>query len=623
MTFSLYRNAGVPARLRLRLRACALAAFSLCAAAQAQPLVGQSLDTVVVTAARDTQLLRTVTADMSVIERATIERSGATSVADLLTQLPGIQLVRNGGPGQSTSVFLRGANNQHTAVFIDGVRYASQELQGGATWAALPLAQIERIEVLRGPAAAIYGSDAIGGVVQIFTRQGEGPLSAHAELGLGNLGTSKVTTGLQGGANGWNYGLHLADERSDGFDVNPGNPWTPNPDKDGYANTSLGLNVGRKTGIHQIDTRLLHSRLKTHYDQSAAPFDDIDRMDTTTGALRWQAAWSERYQSVAQIGHTRSAIERTTSAPESVTGASTHYLLQNQWKLGAHRLNLDLERREDRLDTDYAWTPDTDSRRVQNSVAAGWRLSQGVHQFDANARHDRVRDQQSKTTGGLGYGLQLSDSLRWVVSAGTAFRTPTLYERFTQQAAADLRPETSTNVETGLHYRAGARQLSAVAYRNRIKNQITYDWTSQQACNCYRNWESVELQGLTLSGASRLAGVNLGLSMDWLSPRNLENGKLLPYRSKRLLKLTADTQVAGWTLGSEAQLYSERFTNVENTDRLGGYGVVNLYAQRQLARDWTLLARLNNLADRDYAPTKGYANAGRTLFVSVKWAPQN
>lgn len=607
----------IPSGMPLALYACALALAAPVAAQTAT-----ELDTVVVTAAREAQPLRTVTADMSVIERATIERSGAVGVADLLAQLPGVQITRNGGPGQITSVSLRGSGNQQTAVFIDGVRYSSQEMQGGAAWEALPLAQIERIEVLRGPAAAIYGSDAMGGVVQIFTRQADakpGAPRAYAEAGLGNQGTSRLATGLQGGAGGWNYGLHLADERSDGFDA--GSPWAANPDRDGYANTSLGLNAGYRQGIHQFAARLLHNRLKAQYDQSAAPFDDYDKVKNTTGTLRWQAAWSERYQSVVQLSQARSDVRRFTDTPEGSEGQASNYLLQNQWKLGAHRLNLDLERREDRLRTDYVWTQNTDSRRVQDSLSAGWRYASGAHQWDANARHDRVRDQQSKTTGGLGYGLQLNDSLRWLVSAGTAFRTPTLYERFTGQAAADLRPESSANVETGLHYSAGGRQLSAVAYRNKIKNQITYDWTSSPACNCYRNWESVEFKGLTLTGATRLDRLNLGLALDFLEPRNLENGKLVPYRSKRMLKLTADTRVAGWTLGTEAQLYSARFVDADNTASLGGYGVVNVYAQHQLAKDWSLLARVNNLGDRDYAPTKGYANAGRTLFVSVKWAP--
>ncbi|MEG2877783.1 MAG: TonB-dependent receptor [Comamonas sp.] len=617
MTISFRPNTGAA----VRLHACAFAAMALCAPAWAQ--TGSALDTLVVTAAREAQPLRTVTADMSVIDRAAIERSGATGVADLLAQVPGVQITRNGGPGQTTSVFLRGMGNQHTAVFVDGVRFNSQELQGGAAWAALPLAQIERIEILRGPAAAIYGSDAMGGVVQIFTRRGDGPLRAYAEAGLGNLGTSKISTGLQGGGNGWSYGLHVADERSDGFDVNPGNPWTPNPDRDGYSNSSLGLNAGYRQGIHQIDTRLQHNRLKAQYDQSAAPFDDYDRVKNTSGTLRWQAAWSDTYQSVVQLGQARSDIRRFTDSPEGNDGRSSNYLLQNQWKLGDSRVNIDLERREDRLNTDYAWTQNTDSKRVQNSLSAGWRYASGRHQLDANVRHDRVREQQSKTTGGLGYGLQLNDSLRWVVSAGTAFRTPTLYERFTGQAAADLKPESSANVETGLHYNTGNQQLSAVAYRNKIKNQITYDFTSSPACNCYRNWESVELKGLTLTSSTRLERMNLGLSLDFLNPKNLENGRLLPYRSKRMLKLSADTQLAGWTLGTEAQLYSARFVDAENSASLGGYGVVNLYAQHQLAKDWSLLARVNNVADRDYAPTKGYANAGRTLFVSVKWAPAN
>ncbi|MHC3433401.1 TonB-dependent receptor domain-containing protein [Delftia lacustris] len=605
----------------------ALAAASLLAcqahaqAQQAQRAQTSQLDTVVVTASRSEQPLRTVTADMTVIDAETIARSGATGVADLLVQVPGVQINRNGGPGQVTSVYLRGTSNQHTAVFIDGVRYSSQELQGGAVWSTLPLAQIERIEVLRGPAAAIYGSDAMGGVIQIFTKRADGQTRAYAEAGIGNQGTSKLATGFQGGANGFTYGLNLADERSDGFDVYPGNTFSPNPDKDGYSNTSLGLNAGYKTGIHQIDASLLHSRLRTHYDQSPPPFDDYDVVKNTTGSLRWQAGWNAMYKSVVQISHTDSQSDRHTQSPERADGSSTNYLLQNLFTLGQHRFNIDLERREDKLDTQYAWTQNTDSRRVQNSLSAGWRLTEGRHQFDANLRHDQVRDQQNKTTGGLGYGLQIDERWRWVASAGTAFRTPTLYERFTGQAAADLKPESSTNVETGLHYAAGANRLSAVVYRNKFKNLITYDWNSAVPCNCYRNWQSVEITGLTLSGGTRLGSANLGASLDFMNPENLETGKLLPYRSKRMLKLNADTQAAGWTLGGEAQLYSGRYADEANTFKLGGYGVVNLYAQRQLTRQWTLLARVNNIADRDYAPTRGYANAGRTVFVSVRWTP--
>lgn len=617
--FAPIRGAALP---RLALSCLAAAASLACHAALQAQTLSSSLDTVVVTAARSEQDLRTVTADMTVIDAQTIERSGATGVADVLAMVPGVQLNRNGGPGQATSVYLRGSSNQHAAVFVDGVRYSTQETQGGAIWAALPLAQIDRIEVLRGPAAAIYGSDAMGGVVQIFTKKNDGQLRAWAEAGIGSQRTSKLATGLQAGANGLRYGLSLSDERSDGFDVNPGNQWTPNPDKDGFRNTSLGLNAAVQSGIHQWDAKLLYNRLRAQYDQSPAPFDDFDVVKNTIGSVQWQAQWNKTYQSRVQISRTDSQTDRYTISPESAEGSSNAYLLQNLFTLGNSRLNIDLERREDRLKTDYAWTQNTDSKRVQDSLSAGWRLTQGAQQFDANLRHDRVRDQQNKTTGGLGYGLSLNDSLRWVASAGTAFRTPTLYERFTGQAASDLKPESSTNVETGLHYSAGSTLLSAVAYRNKFKNQITYDWSSATPCNCYRNWESVEIKGLTLSGSTRVAGANLGASFDWMNPKNLENGKLLPYRSKRMLKLSADTMLAGWTVGSEAQLYSQRYSNVDNTESLPGYALWNIYAQRQLTAQWSLLARLNNLTDKQYAPTKAYAAAGRTVFVSLKWTPR-
>ena len=613
----------------------ALVVAAICAsgAVSAQTATGNAapateLREVVVSASGFEQDIKEAPASITVIPREELAKGRFGSLTDALESVEGIDVGAPAGKTGGLNISIRGMPSDYTLVLIDGRR---QNSAGNVTPNGFgetqtsfmpPIGAIERIEVIRGPMSTLYGSDAMGGVIQIFTkRPTDGQTRAYAEAGIGNQGTSKLATGFQGGAKGFTYGLNLADERSDGFDVNPGNTFSPNRDKDGYSNTSLGLNAGYKTGIHQIDASLLYSRLRTHYDQSPPPFDDYDVVKNTTGSLRWQAGWNALYKSVVQVSHTDSQSDRHTQSPESAKGRSTNYLLQNLFTLGNQRFNVDLERREDRLDTDYTGTQNTDSKRVQNSLSAGWRMTEGRHQFDTNLRHDQVRDQQSKTTGGLGYGLQIDERWRWVASAGTAFRTPTLYERFTGQAAADLKPESSTNVETGLHYAAGANRLSAVVYRNRFKNLITYDWNSAVPCNCYRNWQSVEITGLTLSGGTRLGSTNLGASLDLMNPENLETGKLLPYRSKRMLKLNADTQAAGWTLGSEAQLYSGRYTDEANTFKLGGYGVVNLYAQRQLTRQWTLLARVNNIADRDYAPTRGYANAGRTVFVSVRWTP--
>ena len=600
----------------------ATATLLLCSGlAQAQS--ERSLPETVVTAARMPESISNVTADVTVIDSTEISRAGAVGVADVLARVPGVQINRNGGPGQATGVYLRGMNNQNTLVFVDGVRYSGQEMQGGANWAALPLAQIERIEVLRGPAAAIYGSDAMGGVVQIFTRKGvDGAPLPYAELGFGSYRSSKAAAGLTGGSNGLTYAINLADERSRGWDVYPGNKYTPNPDKDGYANSSASVNLGYKAGIHSIDASLRYNRLKTRYDQSAAPFDDYDIVDTSTASLKWSAQWSDMYRSVVQVSHTEMDADRHTDTPESAKGKSDGLLWQNIWTLGANRFNVDFEHNEDTLNTQYAWTQNTDSRRIQNAVALGWSLNTGPHSFNARLRHDDVKDQKSKTTGGLGYGLQINDNLRWVSSAGTAFRTPTLYERFTGQAAKDLRPESSRNIETGLHFEQGNNKLSAVVYQNKVRDQITYDWTSAMPCYCYRNWERVDIKGLTLSGSTKAAGWNFGGSLDFMQPINRENDKLLPYRSKRMAKLYADTKVNAWVLGGEAQFYSQRQTDIANTAQLPGYALFNLYAEYAIDKQWSVLARLNNVMDKDYQPTKGYASAGRNVFVSVKWAPR-
>ena len=142
------------------------------------------------------------------------------------------------------------------------------------------------------------------------------------------------------------------------------------------------------------------------------------------------------------------------------------------------------------------------------------------------------------------------------------------------------------------------------------------------AFGCYENAGRARLQGVTISGAHQLGGVNLSAALDLQQPRNTLTDKLLPRRAQRLLKLSADIRVGGWTLGAEWQASSHRWDNAANTRRLAGYGIVNLYASTTLARDWQVLARLDNLGDRDYQLAHGYATPGRSLFVGLRWTPR-
>src|SRR3990167_5501947 len=229
-------------RAPVRLGVSVLAVF---AAFPAFPVLAQGqsevvLKEVVVTATRMAIPLTDVLADVSIIDRAMIERSGAAGVADVLARQPGLEISRSGGVGGTTSVYLRGGNSQHTAVYLDGVRLDAQSGSGGVAWESIPLAHIDRIEVLRGPAGAVYGSDAINGVIQLFTRRGEGPAAPYACVGLGGHGLRKLEAGISGAAgigDAFDYSLGLAHETSNGFDVQPLRLRKPadgvrNPDQD-------------------------------------------------------------------------------------------------------------------------------------------------------------------------------------------------------------------------------------------------------------------------------------------------------------------------------------------------------------------------------------------------------
>lgn len=596
----------------------------------AQNLRSPQLSETVVTATRTEQPLADLVSDVSIVDRQTIEASGATGVADVLARLPGIEISRNGGPGNASSVFLRGAESRFTAVYIDGVRIDSQST-GGAQWEQIPLSQIDRIEVLRGPAAAVYGSDAIGGVIQLFTRKGEGPAAPYVGVGVGNQGTRKVEAGVSGatGPDGaLDYSLGVDHVRSSGFDSKSSG--VHNPDDDGYRSTSASARLGyRVDARHQIGASALLSRMNSGYDaytyKPSAPVDDRNEHRLSTLGAHWAAQWSDIYSSRVSVSESVSRYETTPSTYLSETQLRG-FLWQNDWHLGAHRFSAALERREDSLENAaLAASGGSSSRsRSQNALALGYGYTAGSHSVQANLRQDDDSEFGGKGTGSLSYGYGFAPGWRATGSVGTAFRAPTLYQRFSEYGVASLQPETSRNVEVGIRYAQASSSFSAVAYRNRLSNLITFGSAGPcaSAYGCYSNTARAQYEGITFAGSYRVSGVQLHGSLDFQNPVNLDTGKLIPRRAKRHGALGADTLLAGWTLGAEMQTSGQRFDNASNTSVMGGYTLFNLYASTRIARDYTLLARIDNAGDKNYETARTYATGGRQLYVGLKWAPQ-
>lgn len=575
-----------------------------------------------VTATRVSQPLLDVVADVTVLDRAAIERSGAVGLADVLARMPGVEIARSGGPAAVTGVFVRGADPRFTAVFIDGVRVDSQST-GGVTWNALPLAQIDRIELVRGPAAAVYGSDAVGGVLQLFTRKGEAGFAPSASVGVGSHGLLSAQVGLSGGTGAVDYAVSLGGERSTGFDAQPG----ANPDQDGYRNRSASARLGWQLDTrHRLEATALNSHVDSQYDGYSPDVNDRSLHDLSTLGLSWQARWSDVYQTRVSASRSR---DRYDNAPFSYLTETeiTSYLFHNEWRVGSQVFTAALERREDALDNSS--TTPTISGRHQNALALGYGLTSGAHALQLNARHDKDSEFGDKTTGSAAYAFQFAPGWRATASAGTSFRAPTLFQRFSVYGVPELKPESGRNLELGLRYAHQSTRYGLVAYRNTVSDLIDYVSGPGPCANgvgdyagCYANTARARFAGVTLQAARQVGEFNLGFSLDLQNPRNLDTGKQLVRRAKRHASLSVDTRMAGWVLGGEWKLSGQRYNDVANAQPLGGYGVINLHASRPLGQDWSLLLRLDNLGNKDFQTIRGYATTGRTFYAGLRWAPK-
>lgn len=575
-------------------------------------------DTVVVTATRSPLPMSQVLADMSVLERDAIERSGASCVADLLARLPGVEFARNGGPGTVTSVFVRGGESRHTAVFIDGVRVDSQAT-GGAMWEMLPVEQIERIELLRGPAAAIYGSDAVGGVVQIITRQGRDAPRATAAVTMGARSLRQGQASLAGAAGPVDYAISASHGRSDGFNARPIE--TANPDIDGWSRRTLQGRAGWQiTPGQRLEGGLMSTRLKGQYDGSRTA-DDVSDYALRTASLGWSGRWNAGSETRLTVGQSRTTYETQPSYYRSET-TLRNYLLRHEETLAGQHLSVSLERRDDHLlnpATQFSAT--LEGERTQDALALGWRSDFGAHGLQAHLRYDDDSEFGGQGTGSLAWGWNFAPGLRLTASAATSFRAPTLYQRFSEYGTAKLQPERGRNIETGLRWAQGGSEFSATLWRNRLRQLIAFGAAGPCASTfgCYENVGRAKYEGLTLAGRTTLGSWSLHGSVDWHDPRNLDTDLVLARRARRLANLGVETTWGGWLLGLEMQAAGARFDNAANTQRLGGYGLVNLSVAKPLGAGLVLEGRIDNAGNKAYEVARTYASAGRAAQVTLRW----
>jgi len=598
-----------------------LVAFSSFAHGQSSPPA--VLDPIVVTATRTPQRLLDLVADVTVIDADEIARSGMDSILTLLSRQPGVEVTQNGGPGSTSGVFLRGANATQTLVLIDGMRVGSAS-SGETALEAIPLDQIERIEILRGPASSLYGADAIGGVIQVFTRRGASGLRANASISYGTHDTWNGSAGVSGGSATANGSVQIAGARSSGFNaiVNPAN-FSYDPDRDGYRTASVSAQGSLQVAEnHTASLQYFRSRLNNQFD-GGDNFDDR----TITTLESWQAALTSHFLPTwtSRLGAGEGSDDSVSELGSGSFPFTTHqhqYAWQNDVTLPAGALTLALERREERVDTEPAFPVD---ERDTNSITAIYRVEVGANAVQANVRHDDSNQFGGKTTGALAWGYRFGSGWRATLSGGNAFRPPTFNDLyFPGFSNPSLRPETSRNIEGGLYWSGHAGgayvQAHAIAYRNRVADLIVFQCDADFDCSP-QNVAEATLEGMTLEGDAQWRDTSLRGSIDVQSPTDDAMGHLLPRRARRHASVAWTRQVGAARFAAEVVGSSERFDDAENTRRLPGYGVVNLTLEYALDPRTTLFVRGDNVFDRNYELAADFSTGGARVSAGVRWRP--
>ena len=579
----------------------------------------------IVTPTRMTQALDKSIADTSVLNEQDIRDSGAPDVPTLLHSLAGVEVSQSGGLGNMSSTFMRGTNSSHVLVLLDGVRINSATA-GTTALEHIMLDSIERIEVVRGNVSSLYGSEAIGGVIQLFTKRGRGAPAFNASAGLGSHGTQRLAAGFSGSLETTSFSLNAGNVKTDGVSaINTGIAPTANPDKDGYDNTTLNAQVMHAINAdHQLSVSLFSTRGNSQYDNAF----DLATTDSNNTRVALEKLSLTSDDQLNAIWHSKLNWARgTDDSRDYLNGAengriktiNNQFTWQNELQITeTGRVNLAAEHLVQSVDSDTLYTQT--SRNV-NSLLGGYVGEFGAQQVQFNLRQDRYSDFGTANTGLLGYGLSFADNWRATASISNAFKAPTfndMYGPASWGSNPNLQPEQANNREIGLRYASGGHHADLVYFDNRIHDLINYPAPLYVA----QNIDRARIDGMELSYTGEFGDTYLKANATLQNPRDTATGQVLLRRAKQYGNFAVTQHAGAWEAGGELQYSGARqdgdiYTFSPVT--LPGYQLLNLNGRYRMDKNISISARIDNLFNRDYMLVHGYNTLGRTLFVGLNY----
>lgn len=587
--------------------AAAFSSFTVTSYAQSQ------LKETVVTASRTQTRTDDLVSDVVVLDRAAIEASTGRTLAEVLVRGAGVQMASNGGLGKNSSIFTRGTEARHTILLIDGVRYGSATT-GAPSWDNIPLDMIERIEVLKGPASALYGSEAVGGVVQVFMRKGVKGFSPFASVTIGSNAYAQLSAGLNGGDGALSYAFGVEKIKDKGFSATNSKAGTSfNEDRDGFKQDAVNASVAYQINPDwKIDAGLLYADGVNNYDDS---FKGDTRASVRTQTLRAGVegkvlpGWKTQLR-VSQAVDNTNAIE-SAFMPSKFNTTQSQITWQNDIDTPLGVALVGVERLTQKIDSSTIYDV---TQRTVSSYFVGLNGASGGHSWQANVRRDSNSQFGDSNTWFAGYGYKISPAWRVNTSYGTSFVAPSFNQLyFPGFGNTALQPEKGRNFDLGVTYSENGQTMKLVHFDNKIQGFITNTTKAESI-------PRARITGWTLGYDGVFGAFNVHASADSLNPRNELTDRVLRRRARNQVTLGADYTTGAWTLGGSLLNVGSRFEDEKNTLTLNSYTTLDVFVNYAINKDLQLQTKLNNLANKSYETANGFNQAGRSVFVTLRYA---
>ena len=605
-----------------RITICVLLITSLILLSSVQ-VYSEELDPVIVTATRTAQTVDETLASVTVITREQIEQTQARSVSEVLIGLPGVSISNNGGAGKVSSLFLRGASSSQVLFLVDGIKVGSVTT-GTTPFQNIPIELVERIEIVRGPRSSLYGSEAIGGVIQIFTRKGGGDLKPFASIGGGKYDSYDTSAGVSGGGkDGW-FNLSLSKSKTEGFDSCEnqfmGGCFNIEPDDDRYKNTSGSAQAGYDfDNGASIDVHMMRSEGEVEYDGGFVNESDT-RFQVVGGSLSFNPAdfWQVTLAGGSNWDESRNFKDGVFS--NDFNSRRDTYSIQNDTFIkDNHTLTFGFDYQEDSISgtTNY----DRDSRNNKGLFAQylGYFNSQEIQ---LSVREDDNQQFGRQTTGNAGWGYTWNKNFRLYASYGTAFKAPTFNDLyFPGFSNPNLEPEESSSSEVGISGNPNWGTWSVNGYQTNIDDLISFDFLLSRPINV----DEARIRGLEATISTIIYQWQISTNVTLLDPENTtggaNDGNVLPRRARQTFRLDIHRSFDRFSFGGTVFATDKRYDDLANTRKLSGYATVDLRSEFILSEDWRIQGTIENIFDKDYQTASFYNQAGRSGFVTLRYQP--